>query len=25
VLFAFWINVTVAFLRPGGLLGGLLY
>jgi succinate dehydrogenase / fumarate reductase cytochrome b subunit len=25
VLFALWINVTIAFLRPGGLLGGLLY
>ena len=25
VLFALWINVTMAFLRPGGLLGGLLY
>ena len=25
VLFAFWINVTIAFLRPGGLFGGLLY
>lgn len=25
LLFALWINVTMAFIRPGGLLGGLLY
>ncbi len=25
VLFFFWINVMVAFIRPGGLLGGILY
>ncbi|HEV2705744.1 MAG TPA: hypothetical protein VGV59_07445 [Pyrinomonadaceae bacterium] len=25
VLFAFWVNVAVAFVRPGGLLGGILY
>lgn len=25
VLFAFWINVMIAFLRPGGLFGGLFY
>ena len=25
VLYVFWINVLFAFLRPGGLLGGLLY
>jgi hypothetical protein len=25
VLYVLWINVTISFLRPGGLFGGLLY